>query len=168
MSKLISLNSLQSLVNKLKDVFLTKDDERLLMEGPDGNLYKLVLDENFRLVLEEQISARQVTYLISGEEYYYLAEDESGIYLTKYDGVPDAKDCGIVIATSKDTGMKFAVSVENNNMTFNLIEGQSLDFNQTARYMICNDKLCYFQIENDAVNIFYEYMSLTSDDIEIR
>ena len=77
MSKLISLNGLQSLINKLKDIFVTEED--ILMEGPDGGYYKLVLDENFRLMLEEKISARQVTYLISNNEYYYLTEDSSGI-----------------------------------------------------------------------------------------
>jgi hypothetical protein len=163
MSKLISLNGLQSLINKLKTIFLTVDDDRLYIEGPDGNLYKLVLDENFRLMLEERVSAKQVTYLISGDEYYYLAEDESGIYLTKYEGIPAANECAIVVASSKDTGMKFAVGVENGNTIFNLVEGRSLDFNQTAKYMICNDKLCYFQIENDVVNIYYEYKTLTSN-----
>lgn len=163
MSKLISLNGIQSLVNKLKTIFLTVDDDRLYIEGPDGNLYKLVLDENFRLMLEERVSARQVTYLISGDEYYYLAEDESGIYLTKYEGVPAANECAVVVASSKDTGMKFAVGVENGNMIFNLVEGQSLDSNQTAKYMVCNDKLCYFQIEDDVVNIYYEYKTLTSN-----
>ena len=59
--------------------------------------------------------------------------------------------------------MKFVVGVENGNMTFNLVEGQNLEFNQTAKYMICNDKLCYFQIENDVVNIYYEYKTLTSN-----
>lgn len=168
MSKLISLNGLQSLINKLKSVFLTVDDDRLLMEGPDGNLYKLVLDQNFRLMLEEQTSARQVTYLISGDEYYYLTEDSSGMYLTKYNGIPNPEDCGVVYAISQDTGMKFTVGVEDNNMTFNLLEGRSLNFNETAKYMVCNGKLCYFQIENDTVNIYYEYKTLTLDDIRVK
>lgn len=168
MSKLISLNGLQSLINKLKSVFLTVDDERLLMEGPDGSLYKLVLDENFRLMLEEQLSARQVTYLKSGDEYYYLAEDSSGMFLTKYNGVPNDEDCGIVYAVSKDTGMKFTVGVENNNLTFNLVEGYSLDFEESAKYMICNGKLCYFQVENDIVNIYYEYKTLTMDNFDVK
>lgn len=163
MNKLISLNGLQTLINKLKNTFLTVDDERLYIKGPDGSLYKLVLDENFRLMLEERVSARQVTYLISDDEYYYLAEDESGIYLTKYEGTPAAEECAVIVATSKDTGMKFTVGVENDNVTFNLVEGQNLDFDQTAKYMIWNDKLCYFQIENDAVNIYYEYKMLTSN-----
>ena len=166
MSKLISLDALQSLINKLKTVFLTVDDNRLLMEGPDGNLYKLVLDENFRLMLEEHLSARQVTYLKSGNEYYYLDEDSSGIFLTKYNGIPNPVDYGIVYAVSKDTGMKFTVGVENNNLTFNLVE--SLDFEESAKYVICNGKLCYFQVENDVVNIYYEYMTLTMDNFNIK
>lgn len=163
MNKLISLNGLQSLINKLKTIFLTADDERLYIKGPDGKLYKLVLDQNFRLMLEERASARQVKYLISGNEYYYLAEDTSGIYLTKYNGTPAAEECAIAVATSKDTGMQFTVGVENGSMTFSLAEGQKLDFDQTAKYMICNDKLCYFQIENDEVNIYYEYKKITSN-----
>ena len=166
MSKLISLNGLQSLINKLKDIFVTEED--ILMEGPDGGYYKLVLDENFRLMLEEKISARQVTYLISNNEYYYLTEDSSGIYLSKYEDTPNIEDCGIVVAVSKDTGMKFTVDVENNNMTFNLCEGRDIDLKNSARYMICNDKLCYFVIENDEVQIYYEYMKLTMDDMQVK
>ena len=52
MSKLISLNGLQSLIEKLKSYFLTEED--VLMEGPDGNFYKLTLDDDFRLMLEER------------------------------------------------------------------------------------------------------------------
>ena len=166
MSKLISLNGLQSLINKLKDIFVTEED--ILMEGPDGGYYKLVLDENFRLMLEEKISARQVTYLISNNEYYYLTEDSSGIYLSKYEGIPNTEDCGIVVAVSKDTGMKFTVDVENNNMTFNLCEGRDIDLTNSARYMICNDKLCYFVIENDEVQIYYEYIKLTMDGMQVK
>ena len=166
MSKLISLNGLQSLINKLKDIFVTEED--ILMEGPDGGYYKLVLDENFRLMLEEKISARQVTYLISNNEYYYLTEDSSGMYLSKYEGTPNIEDCGIVVAVSKDTGMKFTVDVENNNMTFNLCEGRDIDLTNSARYMICNDKLCYFVIENDEVQIYYEYIKLTMDGMQVK
>lgn len=166
MSKLISLNGLQSLIEKLKSYFLTEDD--VLMEGPDGNFYRLTLDDDFRLMLEEKVSARQVTYLISNNEYYYLTEDSSGIYLAKYDGIPNTEDCGIIIAVSKDTGMKFTVDVEDNVMTFNLCEGRDIDLTNSARYMICNDKLCYFVIENDGVQIYYEYIKLTMDDMQVK
>lgn len=166
MSKLISLNGLQSLIDKLKTIFVTEED--VLMEGPDGNFYELTLDENFRLVLEEKMPARQVTYLISGNNYYHLAEDSSGIYLSKYNGTPNSEDCATVIAVSKDTGMKFTVDVENNVMTFNLCEGRNVDLQNSARYMICNNKLCYFVIENDNVHIYYEYKSITMDDIQIK
>ena len=64
--------------------------------------------------------------------------------------------------------MKFTVDVENNNMTFNLCEGRDIDLKNSARYMICNDKLCYFVIENDEVQIYYEYMKLTMDDMQVK
>ena len=166
MSKLISLDGLQSLISKLKDVFVTEKD--ILMEGPDGGYYKLVLDENFRLMLEEKISARQVTYLVSNNEYYYLTEDSSGIYLAKYEGTPNIEESGVVVAVSKDTGMKFTIDVEDNVMTFNLCEGSDIDLTNSARYMICNDKLCYFIIENDEVQIYYEYIKLTMDDMQVK
>ena len=166
MSKIISLNGLQSLIDKLKTIFVTEED--VLMEGPDGSFYKLSLDDDFRLMLEEKISARQVTYLISGNNYYYLAEDSSGIYLSKYNGTPNSEDYATVIAVSKDTGMKFTVDVENDVMTFNLCEGRNVDLQNSARYMICNNKLCYFVIENDNVHIYYEYKSLTMDDMRIK
>lgn len=165
MSKLISLNGLESLINKLKSIFVTEED--IMMEGPDGNFYELTLDENFRLVLEEKKSARQVTYLMSGNDYYYLVEDSSGMFLSKYDGIPNIEESGILVAISKDTGMKFTVDVENDTMTFNLCEGRNVDLKNSARYMVCNDKLCYFVIENDVVHIYYEYKSITGD-IQIK
>lgn len=166
MSKLISLNGLQSLIEKLKSYFLTEED--VLMEGPDGNFYKLTLDDDFRLMLEEKVSARQVTYLSSNNEYYYLAEDESGIYLSKYDGIPNNEDCGVVIAISKDTGMKFIVGVEDGNITFTLCEDPDINLENSARYMTCNDKICYFVVENDIAQIYYEYKTLSIDNLNLK
>lgn len=166
MSKLISLSGLQTLIEKLKSYFLTEED--VLMEGPDGNFYKLTLDDDFRLMLEEKVSARQVTYLSSNNEYYYLTEDESGIYLSKYDGIPNNEDCGVVVAISKDTGMKFIVGVEGGNVTFTLCEDPGIILKNSAKYMICNDKICYFEIKDDQVHILYEYLTIETDNIKLK
>jgi hypothetical protein len=143
-----------------------KDDGLLILalKGPDGNVYRLSLDDNLRLVLDPYIANRQVRYLISGDDYYYLDEDENGVYLSKYLGeeVPEPEDCGYIRATSKDTGMKFTLSVIEGNVVFNLYEGPAIDA-QEAKYLVCDDKICYFVIENDQVEIFYEYLTIGTD-----
>ena len=150
------------------DYILPLKDDGLLMlalKGPDGNVYRLSLDENMRLVLDPYVCNRQVRYLISGDDYYYLDEDENGVYLSKYSGeeVPAPEDCGYIRVTTKDTGMKFTLSVtEEGNVVFNLYEGPAIDA-QEAKYLICDDKICYFVIENDQVEIFYEYLTIETD-----
>ena len=195
--KLISLDGLQSLINKLKNIFVTKVDGKDLSDnnftdeykntcsyaipmeyegllsisllGPDGHVYRLFLNEDFRLTIEEQIRPRTVKYLISGEDYYYLVEDESGIFLTKYTGTEELppEEVGYVRATSRDTRMKFTLEVVDDNIVFNLHSGPAMDATE-AKYMICNDKVCYFAIENDEVRIFYEYLSIETDNIKLK
>ena len=166
--KLVSLNGLQSLIEKLKSIFVLKDEERLLtIKAPDGNTYKLSLDANLRLILEEHVKARQVLYLVSGDDFYYLSEDESGIYLSKYDGTPAPEECGYITALSKDTGMKFVVGVENEQVVFNLATEQNSDISE-AKFIKCNDKLYYFQIEDDDVKIYYEYETLTTNNLPLK
>ena len=196
--KLISLDGLQSLINKLKNIFVTKVDGKDLSDnnftdeyknvcgyaipmeyegllsisllGPDGHVYRLFLNEDFRLTIEEQVKPRTVKYLISGEDYYYLVEDESGIFLTKYTGTEELppEEVGYVRATSRDTRMKFTLEVVDNVIVFNLHKGPAMDETE-AKYMSCgDDKVCYFAIEDDEVKIFYEYLTIEAGNIKLK
>ena len=186
--KLVTGDKLRSLITQLKDIFLTKQEGKKLEQiceyaipmeyegvlsvsllGPDGHVYRLVLNEDFRLTLEEHIKPRTVKYLISGDDYYYLVEDENGIYITKYTGDEEipAEEVGYVRATSRDTRMKFTLDVVDNNVVFNLHKGPALD-EMEAKYMTCGNKICYFEIKNDQVEILYEYTTIETDDLPIK
>ena len=171
--KELSDNNFTDDYKNICDYVVPLQDDGLLMlalKGPDGKIYRLALDENLRLTLELQTSNRRVTYLIGSDgNYYYLDEDESGLYLAKYTGeeTPATEDVGYVRAVSNDTGFKFTLDVVDNNVVLNLYDGAAIDPNE-AKYMICNDKLCYFVIENDQVNILYEYFTLDADNLSLK
>jgi hypothetical protein len=195
--KLITADKLRGLITQLKDIFVTKQDGKDLstndftdehknvcsyaipMEyegvlsvsllGPDGHIYRLMLNEDFRLTIEEQIKPRTVKYLISGDNYYYLTEDESGMFLTKYTGEEELlpEEVGYVRAISRDTRMKFTLNVEGENIVFNIHKGPGIDETE-AKYMVCNDKICYFEIKDDQVHILYEYLAIETDNIKLK
>ena len=90
--KLVTGDKLRGLITQLKDIFLTKQEGKKLEQiceyaipmeyegvlsvsllGPDGHVYRLVLNEDFRLTLEEHIKPRTVKYLISATEEYLLS-----------------------------------------------------------------------------------------------
>ena len=150
------------------DYILPLKDEGVLslaLRGPDGKIYRLALNDEMRLVLEEFNTPRQVRYLISNGNYYYLEEDGEGLlYITRYDGIPPEEECGYVRAVSSDTGMKFTINVLNDDITFDLYEGTGLD-EREAKYMVYGNKICYFRIEDEQVQIYYESTTVRTNKL---
>lgn len=153
--KIISLDKLQSLMSQMKKIFVTKD-ELFTLKGPDDRLYKLLINEDFRLVLEEYINSRYVEYMRVGSEYYYIAEEANEVYLSKLEtGLPDNAKVGVLRTISKDNGDKYEIGVENNGVVFNRYDGPS--DNEEAKYLVCinnPNKAYYFKIKDN--NIYLE------------
>ena len=150
--KIISLDKLQSLMTQMKKIFATKD-ELFTLKGPDDRLYKLFINEDFRLVLEEYINSRYVEYMRIGLEYYCLVEEIDGVYLSKLETeLPNNARVGVLRTISKDNGDKYEIGVENNGIVFNRYDGPSND--EEAKYLICinnPNKAYYFKIKDNTV-----------------
>ena len=97
-----------------------EDMMALLLKGPDDRIYRLKLDENLRLGLEGFISPEKVNYLVSGDQYYYISENEDGtVYLTlETEELPEGATTGKVRVVDNDTNTKYEINVEDGAITF--------------------------------------------------
>lgn len=106
-----------------------EDMMALLLKGPDDRIYRLKLDENLRLGLEGFISPEKVDYLISGDQYYYISENEDGsVYLTLETAeLPEGATTGKVRVVDNDTNTKYEINVEDGAITFVEVVGSSIE-----------------------------------------
>lgn len=142
----------------------------LALKGPDGKIYRLAINDDFRLVLEEHINAKQVTYLRSGSDYYYLEEDETGVpYLSKLTtSLPTDATVGYLRTVSGDDGVKYQIGVEGGSIIFTPHEGTGLD-EEEAKYLVCKnnpEKVYYFKIEQG--QIFLERITVETVSLRLK
>ena len=106
-----------------------EDMMALLLKGPDDRIYRLKLDENLRLGLEGFIKKKKVNYLISGNQYYYISENEDGtVYLTlETEALPEGATAGKVRVVDNDTNTKYEINVEDGAITFVEVIGSSTE-----------------------------------------
>lgn len=146
-----------------------EDMMALLLKGPDDRVYRLKLDENLRLGLEGFINPEKVNYLISGEEYYYISENEDGmVYLTLEEtGVlPEGATAGKVRVIDNDTNTKYEINVEDGAITFVEVVGSSTE--GEAGYLIDRDdnsKSYFFKIYKG--ELYVECLTVTSKILSV-
>lgn len=119
----------------------------LLLKGPDGRIYRLKLDEDLRLGLEGFINPEKVNYMISGDKYYSITENEDGnvvLTLETIDNIPEGAKTGSIRAVDNDTNTKYEVNVEDDNITFVEVEGSSTE-----------GEACYLIDSNDDTKSYF-------------
>ena len=174
MGKLIQIQQigdiLNSLLEKIKIKYATKKEleDVLDLKGPDGRAYRLVIDNDYKLKAVEYVNTRQVDYLISGTNRYYIEEDSSGnASLVKATSIEENASSGYIRTIDLGTCTKYQIAVENNQIVFNECDQDTTDLE--AKYLTCKNnpnKLYSFKIYDGVV--YLESMTIETKSISLK
>ena len=174
MGKLIQIhqigNILNNLLEKIKIKYATKKEveDAVELKGPDGKAYRIVIDDDYRLKAIEYVNTRQVDYLISGVNYYYIEEDSLGnASLVKATSIEENASSGYVRTIDLGTCTKYQIAVENNQIVFNECDQDTTD--TEAKYLTCKNnpnKLYSFKIYDGVV--YLESMTIETKSINLK
>ena len=174
MGKLIQIQQigdiLNSLLEKIKIKYATKKEleDVLDLKGPDGRAYRLVIDDDYRLKAIEYVNTRQVDYLMSGGNCYYIEEDSLGnASLVKATNIEENASSGYIRTIDLGTCTKYQIAVENNQIVFNECNQDTNDLE--AKYLTCKNnpnKLYSFKIYDGVV--YLESMTIETKAISLK
>ena len=174
MGKLIQIQQIGDIINslleKIKIKYATKKEleDVLDLKGPDGRAYRLVIDNDYKLKAVEYVNTRQVDYLISGTNRYYIEEDSSGnASLVKATSIEENASSGYVRTIDLGTCTKYQIAVENNQIVFNECDQDTTD--TEAKYLTCKNnpnKLYSFKIYEGIV--YLESMTIETKSISLK
>ena len=174
MGKLIQIQQIGDILNglleKIKIKYATKKEveDAVELKGPDGKAYRIVIDDDYRLKAIEYVNTRQVDYLMSGVNYYYIEEDSLGnASLVKATSIEENATSGYVRTMDLGTCTKYQIAVENNQIVFNECNQDMNDLE--AKYLTCKNnpnKLYSFKIYDGVV--YLESMTIETKSINLK
>ena len=174
MGKLIQIQQIGDIINslleKIKIKYATKKEveDAVELKGPDGKAYRMVIDNDYKLKAVEYVNTRQVDYLMSGVDYYYIEEDSLGnASLVKATSIEENASSGYIRTMDLGTCTKYQISVENNQIVFNEYNQGTDDME--AKYLTCKNnpnKLYSFKIYDGVV--YLESMTIETKSISLK
>ena len=161
---------LKGLLEKIKIKYATKKEveDAVELKGPDGKAYRIVIDDDYRLKAIEYVNTRQVDYLISVGNCYYIEEDSLGnASLVKTTSIEENASSGYIRTIDLGTCTKYQIAVENNQIVFNECNQDTTDLE--AKYLTCKNnpnKLYSFKIYDGVV--YLESMTIETKSINLK
>lgn len=160
----------ESILEKIRVKYATKKEieEAVELKGPDGKSYRIAIDDNYRLKAVEYLNNQSVNYLISGTNYYYIEEDNSGnASIVKTTTMKENTTSGYIRTIDLGTCIKYQIDIENGGIVFNEYNGETSD--TEAKYLVCQNnpnKLYSFKIYEGVV--YLEAVTSEVSSINIR
>lgn len=174
MNKLIQIqqigDTLNGLLKKIKIKYATKKEveDAVELKGPDGKAYRILIDNDYKLKAVEYVNTRQVDYLKSGDNYYYIEEDSLGdASLVKSTSIEENASLGYIRTIDLGTLTKYQIAVENNQIVFNECNQGTDDME--AKYLTCknnSNKLYSFKIYEGVV--YLESITTETKSISLK